>query len=131
MTIAQAVSQRATCDRAHVGAVLVCQHIILSTGYNGAPRGLADCDHVGHILEHGHCVRSVHAEINAIIQAAYVGRATDGAVLYVTHFPCLSCTKALINAGIQRIVYREGYRIHPLATEMLEQSGINIKECDV
>lgn len=109
MDIAFVVAQRSTCDRAHVGAVLVRDRRILATGYNGAPMGLPHCDDVGHLIVDGHCVRTLHAEQNAIIQAALHGVGTQDATAYVTHQPCLTCAKMLINAGIRRVVYAGNY----------------------
>lgn len=110
MQIAQVVATRATCDRKHVGAVIVRDRVILSTGYNGSGRNLPHCDDVGHLMEGGHCVATVHAELNALLQAAKNGVAVDKATLYVTASPCWGCFKSLLNAGIQRIVYGEFYR---------------------
>lgn len=109
MDIAFTVAQRSTCDRAHVGAVLVRDRRILTTGYNGAPAGLAHCDEIGHLMIDGHCVRTLHAEQNAIIQAALHGVSTQDATAYVTHQPCLTCAKMLINAGIRCVVYAGNY----------------------
>jgi dCMP deaminase len=126
MQIAQVVATRSTCDRAHVGAVLVKDKRILSTGFNGSGIGLPHCDEIGHLMVDGHCVRTVHAEANAIIQAALHGVSTKGATCYVNYFPCLLCTKMLINAGIIRIVYDEEYRIDDNALEMLTLLEIEI-----
>jgi dCMP deaminase len=109
LQIAFTVAQRSTCDRAHVGCVLVRDRRILTTGYNGAPAGLPHCDEVGHLLVDGHCVRTLHAEQNALIQAALHGVGTEGATAYVTHQPCLTCAKMLINAGVRRVVYAGNY----------------------
>jgi dCMP deaminase len=109
MAIAFAVAGRSTCDRAHVGAVLVRDRRILTTGYNGAPAGLPHCDDVGHLMADGHCVRTLHAEQNAIIQGALHGVSIQGATAYVTHQPCLTCAKMLINSGVTRIVYAGNY----------------------
>ena len=109
LQIAFTVAQRSTCDRAHVGCVLVRQRRILTTGYNGAPAGLPHCDDVGHLLVDGHCVRTLHAEQNALIQAALHGVGTEGATAYVTHQPCLTCAKMLINASVRRVVYAGNY----------------------
>ena len=109
MDIAFTVAQRSTCDRAHVGCVLVRDRRMLCTGYNGAPAGLPHCDDVGHLLIDGHCVRTLHAEQNALIQAALHGVGTEGATAYVTHQPCLTCAKMLINAGIRRVIYAGNY----------------------
>ncbi|MEZ4708202.1 MAG: cytidine/deoxycytidylate deaminase family protein [Caldilineaceae bacterium] len=109
MDIAFTVAQRSTCDRAHVGAVIVRDRRMLTTGYNGAPAGLPHCDDVGHLMIDGHCVRTLHAEQNAIIQAALHGVNVQGATCYVTHQPCLTCAKMIINAGITRVVYAGNY----------------------
>src|SRR5207249_680732 len=110
MKIAREVSSRATCDRKFVGAVIVRDKTILSTGYNGSIRGLAHCDEVGHMMENDHCVATIHAEANAILQAAKNGVRIDGATLYTTASPCWPCFKMIANAGIQRICYHEFYR---------------------
>lgn len=110
MAIATQVATRATCDRKHVGAVIVRDRTILSTGYNGSVRGVGHCDEIGHLMEGGHCVRTIHAECNAIIQAAKNGVAIDGADIYVTASPCWPCFKMIANAGIRRIVFKEFYR---------------------
>ena len=110
MDIAVVVAARSTCQRKHVGAVIVRDKTILSTGYNGSIRGLPHCDEVGHMMEDGHCVRTIHAEINAIIQAAKNGARIEGASIYVTASPCWNCFKAICNAGIRRIVFEEFYR---------------------
>ena len=110
MQIAMDVSTRSTCDRKYVGAVIVRDKMILSTGYNGSIRGLPHCDEVGHEMENGHCVRTVHAEANAIVQAARTGSNIDGADIYVTASPCYNCFKLIANSGIKRIFYGELYR---------------------
>jgi len=124
MKIAAAVSERSTCDRAFVGCVLVLDKRILTTGFNGSPAGQEHCDEIGHLMVDGHCVRTIHAETNAIIQAALHGVSTRGATCYVTHLPCINCTKALINAGITRIVYGEAYRVDENAANFLKAAGI-------
>lgn len=125
MDIARVVSTRSTCPRRSVGAVLVRNRQILSTGYNGAPRGLPHCTEVGCLMRDGHCVRASHAEMNAIAQAALHGVAVKGATLYCTDRPCLTCTKLLINAGIERIVYLREYE-DEVASEMVKQAGIEL-----
>lgn len=110
MDIAKQVATRATCARRHVGAVLVRDKTILSTGYNGSIRGLPHCDDVGHMMENGHCVATVHAEANAIIQAAKNGVRIDRATIYTTASPCWPCFKLIANSGCTRIVYGEFYR---------------------
>lgn len=110
MNIAKVIATRATCDRKHVGAVIVRDRTILSTGYNGSIRGTPHCDEIGHMMEDGHCVRTIHAEINAVIQAAKNGTAIEGAAIYVSASPCWNCFKAIANAGIRRVVFGEFYR---------------------
>lgn len=121
MAIAKQVATRSTCDRKHVGAVIVREKTILSTGYNGSVRGLPHCDDVGHLMENGHCVRTVHAEANAIAQAARNGVSVRDAEIYVTASPCFNCFKLIVNAGITKIFYGEFYRdtrIHDFAEEL-------------
>ncbi|MEZ4655885.1 MAG: dCMP deaminase family protein [Candidatus Eisenbacteria bacterium] len=110
MNIARQVATRATCDRKHVGAVIVRDKTILSTGYNGSIRGLAHCSEAGHLMEDGHCVRTVHAEANAICQAARNGVRIEGADIYTTSSPCWSCFRLIANSSIRRIYYGEFYR---------------------
>ncbi|HMB67927.1 MAG TPA: dCMP deaminase family protein [bacterium] len=110
MNIAVQVSTRATCDRKHVGAVIVRDKAILSTGYNGSIRGLPHCTDVGHMMEEDHCVRTVHAEANAICQAARNGVRIEGADIYTTASPCWSCFRLIANSSIRRIYYGEFYR---------------------
>jgi len=112
MAIASEVATRATCDRKHVGAVIMRDKMILATGYNGSLRGLPHCDEDGHLMEEGHCVRTVHAEANAIVQAARNGVRLEDADIYVTASPCFGCFKLVANAGIRRIVFGEFYRDH-------------------
>ncbi len=133
MEIAALVATRSTCRRRSVGAILVRDKRILATGYNGAPSGLAHCLDIGCLREdlnvasgqrHELC-RGIHAEQNAIIQAAFHGFSIRGATLYCTHLPCAICTKMLINAGIERIYYRNGYA-DDLSLTMLKEAGIQI-----
>ena len=128
MKITYAVSERSTCDRAFVGCALVLEKRILTTGFNGSPAGLAHCDEIGHLMVDGHCVRTIHAETNAIIQAALHGVSTRGCTCYVTHYPCINCTKALINAGIVRLVYSSDYRVDPVAMDFLKTANIDIMQ---
>ncbi len=110
MKIAKQVAKRSTCDRLHVGAVIVKNKTILSTGYNGSIKGMAHCDDEGHMMEDSHCVATIHAEANAIIQAAKNGVCVDEADIYVTFSPCWICFKMLANAGIKNIFYETFYR---------------------
>ncbi len=110
MAIGRVVASRSTCDRKLVGAVMVRDRIILATGYNGSIRGLPHFDDEGHMMEDGHCGRTVHAEANAIVQAARNGVRLEGADIYVTASPCFGCFKLIANAGVTRIVFGEFYR---------------------
>jgi dCMP deaminase len=110
MKIAEDVSTRATCDRAQCGCILVKDHRILSTGYNGSMPGEEHCDEIGHLMVEGHCTRTIHSEINAINQAAKFGIAVNGATAYLTQFPCWNCFKSLLSAGISKIYYKGEYR---------------------
>jgi len=110
MNIARQAATRSTCDRKHVGAVIVRDRTILSTGYNGSIRGMPHCDEVGHLMEDGHCIATVHAEANAIIQAAKNGVRIEDAEIYTTASPCWNCFKLIANAGIRTIYYGEFYR---------------------
>jgi dCMP deaminase len=130
MRIAVQVATRATCDRKHVGALIVRGKNILSTGYNGSIGGLGHCDEEGHMLEDGHCVRTIHAESNAIIQAAKNGVRIDGGTIYVTASPCWGCFKMIANAGLVRIVYGEFYRDQRIF-EFALRLGIELCKVDV
>ena len=131
MDITRLVSKRSTCLRRSVGAVLVKDRRILATGYNGAPAGLKHCEEVGCLradsdvpsgMRHELC-RGLHAEQNVIIQAAYHGITIQGATLYCTNKPCVICSKMIINAGINKVYYEEGYN-DPLSDQMLAEAGI-------
>lgn len=103
------VSERGTCDRARVGCVLVKDNRIIASGYNGSPSGEPHCDDIGHLMKYNHCIRTVHAEENAILDCARRGVTTMGATAYVTHEPCIYCRKQLIQAGITRVIYLNPY----------------------
>lgn len=134
MQMAELTAQRSTCLRRQVGAVIVKDKHIIATGYNGAPRGLKHCGDLGGCLRqklgvpsgqrHELC-RALHAEQNAIIQAATLGQSIEDGTIYVTHQPCVICAKMIINAGLKRIVVREGYP-DELATEILDEAGIKV-----
>jgi dCMP deaminase len=133
--IADLVSSRSTCLRDQVGAVIVKESQILSTGYNGAPKGLPHCSEVGCLREqmgvksgerHELC-RGLHAEQNAIIQAAYHGTSVRGANIYCTTRPCSICTKMIINAGIEEIIYIDEYE-DTLAEQLLKESGLTLRQ---
>lgn len=125
MEIARTVATRATCPRASVGAVLVREHRILTTGYNGSPRGVAHCTEVGCTLVNDHCLRATHAEANAVVQGALHGVNLSGSTAYCTHQPCVNCSKLLISAGVQKIVYDTAYP-DPIAQELLAEAGVAV-----
>ncbi|MFA6081878.1 MAG: cytidine/deoxycytidylate deaminase family protein [Patescibacteria group bacterium] len=110
MEIAKMAATRSTCDRKHIGAVIVKGKSILSTGYNGSVAGTDHCDDAGHLMEDGHCVRTIHAEANAIVQAARNGVMLDGSTLYTSASPCWPCFKLISNSGIKKVVFGEFYR---------------------
>ncbi|XVG96183.1 deoxycytidylate deaminase [Eubacteriales bacterium KG127] len=136
MGMAKLTAQRSTCLRRKVGAVIVKDKHIIATGYNGAPRGLAHCGELGGCLReqlkvpsgqrHELC-RALHAEQNAVIQAATLGQSIEGGTIYITHHPCSICSKMIINAGIRRIVVSEGYP-DELAEELLSEANIKIEK---
>lgn len=134
MAITELVAKRSTCLRRHVGAILVKDKRILASGYNGAPSGLRHCEEAGCLRtdseipsgqRHELC-RGLHAEQNLIIQAAYHGIQINGSILYCTNKPCVICTKMIINAGISRIYYAEGYD-DPLSDQMLAEANLEIE----
>ena len=125
MNIARQAATRSTCDRKHVGAVIVRDKTILSTGYNGSIRGMPHCDDVGHLMQAGHCVATVHAEANAIIQAAKNGVRIERAEIYTTASPCWDCFKLVANAGIRTVYYGEFYR-DERSIQVARQLGIDL-----
>ena len=125
INIAREVSTRSTCNRKHVGAVIVREKTILSTGYNGSIKGLPHCDDIGHEMIDGHCVRTTHAEANAIAQAARNGVKIDLAEIYVTASPCYNCFKLIANSGIQIIFYEEFYRDNRI-NQRAKEAGITL-----
>jgi len=142
LQILEAVSKRATCERGRNAAVIVKDKHILTTGYVGAPVGLPHCDEIGHLFRKAlhsdgniteHCVRTTHAEANAIAQAAKCGISIDGATMYVKMFPCLDCTKLLINSGIKRLVAIKDYHASTDSKNFLKEAGVTfeIVEADV
>jgi dCMP deaminase len=136
MTITQQVAERSTCLRAKVGAVIVRDRSILATGYNGAPAGLPHCLDAGCLIYESknpdgeieeNCFRTIHAEINAITQAARNGAAIRDADVYVTHSPCIHCMKVLINTGIKTVFYGQQYKFHTI-TELIARSRVKLVE---
>lgn len=129
MDITTRVATRSTCDRAMVGCVLVNDdNRIVSTGYNGSVSGNPHCDDVGHTMRDGHCIATIHAEMNALLYCAKEGISVDGCSAYVTHFPCLNCTKALIQSGIKSIYYLTNYRVDEYALELLDRNEVKYEK---
>jgi dCMP deaminase len=134
MKMAELVATRSTCLRRQVGAVVVKEKRVLTTGYNGAPKGLKHCEEVGCVREqnqvesgtrHELC-RGVHAEQNAVIQAAYFGISIKDATMYTTNFPCVLCAKILVNAGIREVVYKDEY-VDDLSKDILNESRVVVR----
>lgn len=134
MEMAELVATRSTCLRRQVGAIIVQEKRVIATGYNGAPKGVPHCAEKGGCLrekmgipsgERHELCRALHAEQNAIIQAANFAQSIDGATMYVTNQPCIICAKMIINAGIKRIVVKEGYP-DELSVEMLAEAGLKV-----
>ena len=128
MELARATSKRSTCNRLHVGCVLVRDKVMVSGGYNGSVSGHPHCDDVGHDLEEGHCLRAIHAEQNAITLAAKIGSRVEGSTAYVTHYPCWYCFRMLLQAGVVRVVYECMYKLDIRVEDAAELSGIKF-EC--
>ena len=135
MRIAEIVKERSTCIKQKVGAVLVKDKHIISTGYNGAPKGVTHCTKDTCLrlnLKHGekpYLCRGAHAEANAIAQAGYHGVSTKNSIIYCTHFPCMSCAKLLINAGVRKIYYRRDYEMdNKLKMDLLKEAGVEIEK---
>jgi dCMP deaminase len=135
MDMAQLISTRSTCVRRQVGAVIVKDKRVLTTGYNGSPKGTRHCEDLGCIRDqqnipsgtrHELC-RGVHAEQNAVIQAAYFGISIDGATIYTTTYPCSMCSKILINAGIKEIIYADSY-LDELSVKLFEETNIVVRK---
>lgn len=137
MRMAELVATRSTCLRRNVGAVVVKEKRVLTTGYNGAPKGLRHCAEVGCVrlsnnIESGtrhELCRGVHAEQNAVIQAAYFGVSIKDSTIYTTNYPCVMCAKILVNAGIREIVFGDDY-IDDLSRKVLAESGVTVRKYD-
>ncbi len=136
MQIAHTVSERATCDRGRSGCVIARDRQILVTGYVGSPRGLPHCDEVGHLMKKmlhederitQHCMRTVHAEQNAICQAARLGIPLEKATLYCRMTPCRTCAMLIINCGIERVVCERKYHDGKESEEMFSQAGVSLE----
>jgi len=126
MAMAKIIGTRSTCDRLRAGAVLVKNNRIIATGYNGSPPGLPHCDDVGHLMEEGHCVRTIHGEHNAILQAAVMpGASTEGSTMYTKYNPCIHCCKYVVAAGVKRVVIGKIYRDNQ-AINYLKEAGLQV-----
>ena len=139
LTITRQVAERSTCTRAKVGAVIVRDKSILATGYNGAPAGMPHCTEVGCLVYKSqtpdgeveeNCFRTIHAEINAIAQAARNGSAIRDASVYITHSPCIHCLKVLVNTGIKHVYYEKPYKLHTLE-DLLRHSEVTLEAVQV
>lgn len=129
MKITNLVASRSTCNRAMVGCLIVNDdNRIISSGYNGSISNNPHCDDVGHVIRDNHCIATIHAEMNALLYCAKEGISVKGCRIYVTHFPCLNCTKSLIQAGIKAIYYQNDYRIDKYALELIDYNNIKIKK---
>ena len=122
------LSLRSTCTRLTVGATIVRDKRIIAGGYNGSVSGGTHCIDEGCYVVDNHCVRTIHAEMNAILQCAKFGVPTEGAEIYVTHFPCLQCTKMILQAGIKKIYYLKDYRNDEYALNLIEQVGATVEK---
>ncbi|RHW40985.1 ComE operon protein 2 [Neobacillus notoginsengisoli] len=122
---------RSTCTRLMVGATVVRDKRIIAGGYNGSIAGGEHCTDNGcYVIDH-HCVRTIHAEMNALLQCAKFGVPTEGADIYVTHFPCLQCSKAIIQAGIKTVYYASDYKNHPYAAELFEKANVKTEKVEL
>lgn len=131
MTQALLIATRSTCPRLSVGCVLTKENQVIATGYNGSNKGLTHCIDDGCLEVNGHCIRTIHAEVNAVTQCARLGSETEGATAYITHYPCLSCTKTLLQAGIKEICYAIEYKNSSYVKELLEQVGVPISKVSI
>ena len=135
MQVVDAVAERGTCDRGKSGSIIVVDKRIVATGYVGSPAGQSHCDEAGHLMrevldEQGnksmHCVRTIHAEENAILQAAKYGTAINGGVIYCKMVPCFNCAKMIVNVGIKRVVAKKRYHADGLSVELFKSAGIEL-----
>ena len=125
------LSMRSTCPRLFVGALVIRNRRIIAGGYNGSVAHEDHCIDVGCLMRDGHCLRTIHAEMNALTQCAKFGVQTEGAEIYVTHFPCLQCTKSLLQAGIKKIYYMRNYHNDDYAIRLLKRKKIAVEQVKV
>lgn len=139
LTITRDVAERSTCKRAKVGATIVREKSILATGYNGAPSGTPHCTEVGCLIYRSetptgdteeNCYRTIHAEINAIAQAAKNGTSIKDAAIYITHSPCIHCLKTLVNTGIRAIYFEKPYKLDTVA-DIIQRTGVELHQIDM
>ena len=139
MTITRQVAERSTCTRAKVGAVIVRDRSILATGYNGSPAGMPHCTDVGCLVYESktptgdveqNCFRTIHAEINAIAQAAKNGASIKDASIYITHTPCIHCLKVLVNTGIRSIFYEKPYKLNTV-DDIISHTGVELQSVEM
>jgi len=126
----QLLALRSTCTRFSVGATIVKDNRVIAGGYNGSVSGEVHCIDEGCYIENSHCIRTIHAEMNALLQCSKMGVSTEGADIYVTHFPCMHCTKSIIQAGIKKIYYANDYKNHPYAIELLKKANIDTEKIE-
>ncbi|WNF37695.1 ComE operon protein 2 [Bacillaceae bacterium IKA-2] len=122
---------RSTCTRLMVGATIVRDKRIIAAGYNGSISGGEHCIDDGCYVEDNHCIRTIHAEINALLQCAKFGVPTAGAEIYVTHFPCLNCTKSIIQSGIKKVYYDKDYKNHPYALKLFKEANVHVEQVEL
>ncbi|MBM6619231.1 ComE operon protein 2 [Bacillus suaedaesalsae] len=125
------IALRSTCERLMVGATIVRDKRIIAGGYNGSIAGGTHCIDEGCYVIDSHCVRTIHAEMNAIIQCAKFGVPTEGSEIYVTHYPCLQCCKGIIQSGIKRVYYSQDYKNHPYANKLFEDADVEVKQVEL
>ncbi|WP_414042880.1 ComE operon protein 2 [Macrococcus animalis] len=130
MAQSQLLALRSTCTRLSVGATIVKENRVIAGGYNGSVSGEVHCIDEGCYVENGHCIRTIHAEMNALLQCSKMGVSTEGADIYVTHFPCIHCTKSIIQSGIKKIYYAHNYKNHPYAIELLQKANIETEKIE-
>ena len=132
MNLATEIAKRSTCDRANVGCVIVNErHRVVAIGYNGSCGSqTSHCDDIGHTMRDSHCIATVHAEMNALCDCAFEGKSTKDCSIYVTHFPCLNCTKAIIQSGIKGVYYKNDYRVDDYAMDLFNNNNIILKKIE-
>lgn len=124
-------SERATCPRLKVGAVIVQGKHAIATGYNGSASGEVHCEEDGCLMVNNHCIRTIHSEQNALLQCAKLGVSAQGATLYVTHYPCLHCSKSIVTVGIKEIVYLHDYKNDSYSGKLFKQAGIKTRKVEI